>query len=112
MPQPFSSPNQWRVSCIRHAHDTVSCALLHVANLHRMCLGLHHAVSRGKLEMHVRRKKKAIAVELKKNCLKTCTPRGKQRQFVCWIQVKMANGKIRLVKCLIDNGSQVNLVRK
>ena len=56
----------WRVSGVRHAHDTVSCALLHVANLHRMCWGLHHAVSRGKLEMHVRRKKKAIAVELKK----------------------------------------------
>ena len=64
----------WRVSSVRHAHDTVSCALLHVANLHRMCWGLHHAVSRAKLEMHVRRKKKAIAVELKKNCLKTCTP--------------------------------------
>ena len=38
--------------------------------------------------------------------------RGKQRQFVCWIQVRTAHGKVKPAKCLIDNGSQVNLVRK
>ena len=38
--------------------------------------------------------------------------RGKQRQFVCWIQVRTTDGKFKLAKCLIDNGSEVNLVRK
>ena len=38
--------------------------------------------------------------------------RGKQRQFVCWIQVRTTDGKVKLAKCLIDNGSEVNLVRK
>ena len=38
--------------------------------------------------------------------------RGKQRQFVCWIQVKTADGKVKLGECLIDNWSEVNLVRK
>ena len=38
--------------------------------------------------------------------------RGKQRQFVCWIQVRRTDGKVKLAKCLIDNGSEVNLVRK
>ena len=38
--------------------------------------------------------------------------RGKQRQFVCCIQVRLADGKVKLAKCLIDNGSEVNLVRK
>ena len=38
--------------------------------------------------------------------------RGKQRQFVCWIQVRTADGKVKLAKSLIDNGSEVNLVRK
>ena len=37
---------------------------------------------------------------------------GKQRQFVCWIQVRTADGKVKLAKCLIDNHSEVNLVRK
>ena len=37
---------------------------------------------------------------------------GKQRQFVCLIQVKTADGKVKLAKCVIDNGSEVNLVRK
>ena len=55
----------WRVSGVRHEHDTVSCVLLHVANLHGMCWGLHHAVSRGKLEMHVRRKKKLLQLRWK-----------------------------------------------
>ena len=38
--------------------------------------------------------------------------RGKQRQFVCWIQVSTADGKVKIATCLIDNGSEVNLVRK
>ena len=38
--------------------------------------------------------------------------RGKQRQFVCWIQVRTTDGKVKLARCLIDNGSEVNLVRK
>ena len=38
--------------------------------------------------------------------------RGKQRQFVCWIQVRSTDGKVKLARCLIDNGSEVNLVRK
>ena len=38
--------------------------------------------------------------------------RGKQRQFVCWMQVRTAEGKVKLGKCLIDNGPKVNLVRK
>ena len=38
--------------------------------------------------------------------------RGKQRQFVCWIQVRTTEGKVKLAKCLIDNGSEVNLVRR
>ena len=38
--------------------------------------------------------------------------RGKQRQFVCWIQVRTTDGKVKLAKCLIDNGSEVNLVRE
>ena len=38
--------------------------------------------------------------------------RGKQRQLVCWIQVRTTDGKVRLAKCLIHNGSEVNLVRK
>ena len=38
--------------------------------------------------------------------------RGKQRQFICWIQVRTAEGKVKLAKCLIDNRSEVNLVRK
>ena len=38
--------------------------------------------------------------------------RGKQRQFVCWIRVTTAYGKVKLAKCLIDNASEVNLVRK
>ena len=38
--------------------------------------------------------------------------RGKQRQFVRWIEVKTGNGEVRFAKCLIDNGSEVNLVRK
>ena len=38
--------------------------------------------------------------------------RGKQRQFVCWIQVRTADGKVKLVKGLIDNGSEINLVGK
>ena len=38
--------------------------------------------------------------------------RGKQRQFVCWIQVKAADGKVQISKSLVDNGSEVNLVRK
>ena len=38
--------------------------------------------------------------------------RGKQRQFVCWIQVRTTEGKVKLARCLIDNGSEVNLVRK
>ena len=38
--------------------------------------------------------------------------RGKQRQFVCWIQVRTTDGKVKLAKCLIDNGSEVNLLRK
>ena len=38
--------------------------------------------------------------------------RGKQRQFVCWIQVRTTDGKVKLAKCLIDNGSEVNLVRR
>ena len=38
--------------------------------------------------------------------------RGKQRQFVCWIQVRTTDGKVKLARCLIDNGSDVNLVRK
>ena len=38
--------------------------------------------------------------------------RGKQRQFVCWIQVRSADGKVKLAKCLIDDGSDLNLVRK
>ena len=38
--------------------------------------------------------------------------RGRQRQFVCWIQVRTADGKVKLAKCLIDNGSEVDLVRK
>ena len=37
---------------------------------------------------------------------------GKQRQFVCWIQVRTADGNIKLAKCLIDNVSEVKLVRK
>ena len=38
--------------------------------------------------------------------------RGKQRQFVCWIKVRSTDGKVKLARCLIDNGSEVNLVRK
>ena len=38
--------------------------------------------------------------------------RGKQRQFVCWIQVSTTDGKVKLARCLIDNGTEVNLVRK
>ena len=38
--------------------------------------------------------------------------RGKQRQFVCWIQVRTTDGKVKLAKCLTDNGSEVNLVRR
>ena len=38
--------------------------------------------------------------------------RGKQRQYVRWIQVRTTDGKVKLAKCLIDNGSEVNLVRK
>ena len=38
--------------------------------------------------------------------------RGKQRQFVCWIQVRSTDGKVKLARCLIDNASEVNLVRK
>ena len=38
--------------------------------------------------------------------------RGKQRQFVCWIQVRTTDGKVKLAKRLIDNGSEVNLVEK
>ena len=38
--------------------------------------------------------------------------RGKQRRFVCWIQVRTADGKVKRAKCLIDNGSEVNLVTK
>ena len=38
--------------------------------------------------------------------------RGKEQQFVCWIQVKTADGNIKVARCLIDNGSEVNLVRK
>ena len=38
--------------------------------------------------------------------------RGKQRQFVCWIQVGTADGKVKLANCLIDNASAVNVVRK
>ena len=38
--------------------------------------------------------------------------RGKQGQFVCWIQVSTADGKVKLAKCLIDDGAEVNLVRK
>ena len=37
---------------------------------------------------------------------------GKQRQFVRWIQVRTADGKVKLAKCLVDNGSEVDLVRK
>ena len=37
---------------------------------------------------------------------------GKQRQFVCWIQVKTADGKIGIAKCLIKNGSELKPVRK
>ena len=37
---------------------------------------------------------------------------GKQRQFVCWIQVRTTDGKVKLAKCLIDNGSEVNLVKR
>ena len=33
-------------------------------------------------------------------------------QFGCWIQVKTADGKVKVAKCLIDNGSEVNLVSK
>ena len=32
--------------------------------------------------------------------------RGKQRQFICWIQVRTTDGKVKLAKCLIDNGSE------
>ena len=45
-------------------------------------------------------------------CVLSAVRRGKQRQFVCWIQVSTANGKDQQAKCLIDNGSEVNLVRK
>ena len=38
--------------------------------------------------------------------------RGKQRQFVCWIQVRTTDGKVKLAKCLIDSDSEVNLVRR
>ena len=38
--------------------------------------------------------------------------RGKQGQFVSWTQVTTADGNVKLAKCLIDNGSEVNLVRK
>ena len=38
--------------------------------------------------------------------------RGKQRQLVCWIQVRTTDGKVKLAKCVIDNGSEVNLVGK
>ena len=38
--------------------------------------------------------------------------RGKQPQFVCWTQVKTGDGKVKIAKCLIDNGSEVCLVRK
>ena len=38
--------------------------------------------------------------------------RGKQPQFVCWIQVRTTDGKFKLAKCLIHNGSEVNLVRR
>ena len=37
--------------------------------------------------------------------------RGKQPQFVCWIRVKTADRKVKIAKCLIDNSSEVNLVR-
>ena len=38
--------------------------------------------------------------------------RGKQRQFVCWIQVRTTEGKVKLPKCRIDNGAEVNPVRR
>ena len=38
--------------------------------------------------------------------------RGKRRQFVCSIQVRTTDGKVKPAKCLIDNGSEVNLVRR
>ena len=38
--------------------------------------------------------------------------RGKQQQVVCCIQVGTADGNVKLAKCLLDNGSEVNLVRK
>ena len=37
---------------------------------------------------------------------------AKRRNFVCCIQVRTADGKVKRAKCLNDNGSEVNLVRK
>ena len=44
-------------------------------------------------------------------CVLSAVRRGKRRQFVCWMQVTTADGKVKLAKCLIDNGSEVHLAR-